>query len=55
MQIRKVLQSNLDIFYELIGEVEHTLFSTKNEEHINWIKRRIDRLYYNGAEFFWGF
>ena len=44
MQIRKVLQSNIDIFYELIGEVEHALFRTKNEEYINRIKRIIDRL-----------
>lgn len=55
IQIRKVLQSNIASFYELIGEVEYTLFSTKNEEHINWIKKRIDRLYYNGAEFFGAF
>jgi GNAT superfamily N-acetyltransferase len=27
----------------------------KNEEHVNWLKRRIDRLYYSGAEFFGAF
>lgn len=55
MEIRKVLQDEIDSFYELIGEIEYTLFSTKNENHINWLKKRIDRLYYNGAEFLGAF
>lgn len=55
MEIRKVLQSEMESFYELIGEVEYSLFNVKNEEHINWLKKRIDRLYYSGAEFFGAF
>jgi GNAT superfamily N-acetyltransferase len=55
MEIKKVLQDEMDMFYELMGEVEYSLFSTKNEKHIKWLKKRIDRLYYSGADFFGGF
>lgn len=55
MEIRKVLQDEIDNFYELIGEIEYSLFNAKNEEHLHWLKNRIDRLYYNGAEFFGAF
>ncbi|MDZ5253651.1 GNAT family N-acetyltransferase [Clostridium sp. LIBA-8841] len=55
MKIRKVLQSEIESFYELIGEVEYSLFSTENEEHMNWLKKKIDRFYYSGAEFFGAF
>lgn len=55
MKIRKVLQDEIDMFYELIGEVEYSLFSIKNEKHIEWLKKKIDRLYYSGVNFFGGF
>ena len=46
MEIREVLQEEMSIFYELMGEVEYSLFNLENEKHIEWLKRRIDRLYY---------
>lgn len=55
MEIREVLQEEMLIFYELMGEVEYSLFNLENEKHIEWLKRRIDKLYYNGAKFFGGF
>ena len=55
MEIREVLQDEISIFYELMGEVEYSLFNVGNKKHLEWLKRRIDRLYYNGAKFFCGF
>ena len=55
MEIREVLQDERTIFYELMGEVEYSLFNMENKKHLEWLKRRIDRLYYSGAKFFGGF
>lgn len=55
MKIRRVMQDEINIFYELIGEIEYSIFNVKNEEHLDWLKKRIDRLYYSGAEFFGAF
>lgn len=55
MEIREVLQNEISIFYELMGEVEYSLFKMGNKKHLEWLEKRIDRLYYSGAKFFGGF
>jgi GNAT superfamily N-acetyltransferase len=55
MEIREVLQSEISIFYELMGEVEYSLYNMGNKKHLEWLEKRIDRLYYSGAKFFGGF